>query len=113
MNDSFSLRLKNLRAESKISQSALGQMIGISQQTVAKWEKGLATPNPETVGKLAQIFDVSADFLLGISDRKSNESEDIKFALWGGDADEISDEMLEDVRRYAKFIHEQKKNPNF
>ena len=65
---------------------------------------------PRNRGKLAQFFDVSADYLLGITDRKSNEDDNIKFALWGGDADEISDEMLEDVKRYAKFIREQRQD---
>lgn len=108
MNEIFSLRLKELRQSIGISQSSLAEKFGLKQQAVAKWEQGTSTPNPEIVGKLAQFFDVSADYLLGITDRKSNEDDNIKFALWGGDADEISDEMLEDVKRYAKFIREQR-----
>ena len=104
MNEMFSLRLRELRQAAGLSQKALAEMVDASQQTVAKWERGLATPNPETVAKLAQVLNTSTDSLLGMPERNS----DIKFALWGGDADEISDEMLEDVKRYAKFIREQK-----
>ena len=58
-------QLKRLRAESKISQRELAERLFVSQQAVAKWENGSATPNPETLVKLANIFDITTDVLLG------------------------------------------------
>ena len=48
-----------------MSQRELAQKLFVSQQAVAKWERGDATPNPETVVKIADIFGVSTDELLG------------------------------------------------
>lgn len=62
----FSTRLKQLRSEEKISQSQLAKMLYVSQQTVAKWETDKATPNPETLVKIAGVFQVSVDNLLGL-----------------------------------------------
>lgn len=57
--------MKRLRSEAKISQRELADRLFVSQQAVAKWERGDSTPNPETVVKLADIFGVSTDTLLG------------------------------------------------
>ncbi len=61
----FSDRLKALRKSRKMSQGALASELGISQQAVGKWETGRSTPDPVTLKAIADIFHVSADFLLG------------------------------------------------
>lgn len=61
----FSDRLKILRKSCKMSQGALASELGISQQAVGKWETGRSTPDPVTLKAIADIFHVSADFLLG------------------------------------------------
>ena len=58
-------RLKALRAARQISQKDLAAQLFVSPQAVGKWEREEATPNPETVRKLSELFDVSADYLLG------------------------------------------------
>lgn len=70
----LSNRLKALRSEEKLSQKALAEKIYVSQQTVAKWELNTATPNPETIVKLARLFNCTTDYLLGISDKKTPDS---------------------------------------
>ena len=60
-------QLKKLRAEFRISQRELAEKLFVSQQAVAKWESGSATPNPETLIKLANIFEITTDILLGKS----------------------------------------------
>lgn len=61
----FSDRLRQLRKQHKLSQDALAKQLFVSQQSIAKWEKGKITPNPETLSKIADIFGVSTDFLIG------------------------------------------------
>ena len=61
----FGQRLKALRAVHQISQKDLASQLFVSPQAVGKWEREEATPNPETVRKLSELFDVSADYLLG------------------------------------------------
>ena len=61
-------RLKELRARDKISQAALADKLGVSQQAVAKWETEKATPDPDMITKIAGIFKVTTDYLLGLTD---------------------------------------------
>lgn len=60
-------RLKELRTNAKMSQKELAKKLFMSQQAVAKWETGAATPNPETLVKIAEIFGVTVDLLLSDS----------------------------------------------
>lgn len=66
----FSDRLKQLRKQHKISQNALAKQLFVTQQAVGRWETEKAMPTPETLSKLANIFDVSTDYLLGMSDNE-------------------------------------------
>ncbi|MEG2652402.1 MAG: XRE family transcriptional regulator [Ruthenibacterium sp.] len=61
----FAQRLKELRHLNGVSQTALSQALGLSQQAVGKWETGRCTPDPQTLAALATYFHVSTDYLLG------------------------------------------------
>jgi len=58
-------RVKELREEKALKQVELAQMLEISQGTLSNWERGVHDPDNETLGRLAQIFDCSVDYLLG------------------------------------------------
>ena len=61
----FSDKLKKLRNNVGLSQKALAESLFVSQQAVAKWEKGKSTPDPDMVVKIADILNVTTDILLG------------------------------------------------
>lgn len=61
----FSQRLKKLRIENKLTQTEIAKMIYISQPAYSKYEMGTASPNPETLSKLAEVLNVSVDYLVG------------------------------------------------
>lgn len=61
----FSERLKAIRKERGISQRALAQRLGVSQQAVAKWEAASSTPGPNALATIADVLGVSSDYLLG------------------------------------------------
>lgn len=63
----FQIRLKELRKQHKMSQLSLAKLLKISQQAVGKWETGRSTPDPLTLNQIADIFEVSVDYLLGRS----------------------------------------------
>ena len=58
-------RLKQLRKEKQMTQSDLAVQMGITQQAVGRWETGASSPDPETLLRLAELFSVSVDSLLG------------------------------------------------
>ena len=57
--------IKELRIEKKISQFSLAKEIGVSQKAIDYWERGINEPKASYIVKLADYFEVSADFLLG------------------------------------------------
>lgn len=59
--------IKELRKERNISQTALAASIGVSQKAIDYWERSVNEPKASYIVKLADFFDVSADFLLGRS----------------------------------------------
>ena len=73
MGVSFPERLKQLRDEKEWTQEYLGKLLGFSDATINRYEKGLRSPEPETISRLADIFDTTTDFILGRSDQR-NES---------------------------------------
>lgn len=58
-------RLKELRQENGLSQSALAHKIGVSQKAIDYWERCVNEPKATYIVKLADFFDVSADYILG------------------------------------------------
>lgn len=62
---SFSTTLRELRTVNKLSQAQIAYKLGIERSTVAHWESGKSSPNYEVISKLADIFGVSVDFLVG------------------------------------------------
>ena len=87
---------------------------GLSRGLAAKW-KSTKTEKPSTdaLEKLSAYFGLTIEEVLGkantptVSGERMTD-EDLKFALWGG-ADDITEEDLEDVRRYAAFVRARKK----
>ena len=61
----FAKRLKELRKGKKISQIRLAEMLGVSQATITFWETGKRDPDVSMLMKIADIFGVSTDYLLG------------------------------------------------
>ena len=59
--------IKKLRHEKGLTQAELASLMQIDQTTVSKWELGKALPDTALLVRLASFFDVSTDYLLGIS----------------------------------------------
>lgn len=62
------VRIREQRNEKKLSQSELGKLLSVSQDTVSLWEKSKSLPTVEMVIALCNFFEVSADYLLGRTD---------------------------------------------
>lgn len=62
----FAERLKEARKAKRYSQAEVSRLLGVTQQAVGKWETGRSTPDPQTIARLAEILDTTADALLGL-----------------------------------------------
>mgnify|MGYP000752062887 CR=1 FL=1 len=75
----FSERLKNLRKQAHLTQVDVAEKLGISQPAYASWERGVKRPTQENLVKIAQILNVSIDYLVGNSDgKKENELDNVE-----------------------------------
>ena len=59
-------RIKALREQNGLTQTALAKQLGITRSSVNAWEFGVSAPSTQYLVELAGIFKVSTDFLLGI-----------------------------------------------
>ena len=66
------LRLKKLREQERLSQESLALKLNVSQSTISAYETGERTPDLETFIKIADLFNVSLDYLCGKSDTKQS-----------------------------------------
>ncbi len=67
-NNIFGQKLKELRVDANLSQRKLGEILGVCNQTVSFWENGSREPDLNTLLVIANFFEVSTDFLLGLKD---------------------------------------------
>ncbi|MFD2656627.1 helix-turn-helix domain-containing protein [Gracilibacillus thailandensis] len=68
----FRERLKNLREEKDLMQEEVAKKLNISTSAYGYYEQGRNEPSLETVKQLAEIFEVTADYLLGLIDTKQH-----------------------------------------
>ena len=64
------MRLKELRVAKGFRQKDVAEMLGVDRTTYVKYESGTSEPNKDTFVRLAEIFDVSTDYLLERTDKK-------------------------------------------
>ena len=91
----FSDNLRILRAEYRLTQQDIGDIVGLTAQAVSKWENNLAEPDNESLKKLAKHFNVSVDYLLGI--KKEKETNRQKLRLIETEWDSLNPKQIETV----------------
>lgn len=72
MNNYFSERILLLRKSYNISQSSLGEAVGLTKQTINDIEKGRSKTTLDKAKLLADYFNVSLDYLTGRTDEPVN-----------------------------------------
>ncbi len=65
----FNEILREVRHESGMTQKDVYTVLQVSPNCYASWEQGRTQPDIENIKKLCAIFEVSADYLLGIEDK--------------------------------------------
>lgn len=68
-------KIYQLRREHGMTQEMLAEQLVISAQAISKWERGIANPDIELIPRIAKLFGISTDELLGLSAPKVPESE--------------------------------------
>ena len=71
-------KIYELRKKNGLSQEALAESLGVSRQSVSKWETGEATPEVSKLLSLSKLFGVTTDYLLNDEMEEENVSETAK-----------------------------------
>ena len=84
----FFERFESLCRERGEKTTALGTQLGFSKSTISQWRNGKTAPNQKSLERLADYFDVSTDYLLGLSglrnpDKEWDDAQKIKQTVFG------------------------------
>ena len=64
LENNFPAILKRLREENNMTQQQLADFLNLERSSIAKYEKGKSTPNPETLLAISKIFNTTVDYLI-------------------------------------------------
>lgn len=102
MGDKFNENLKTARERRGLSQKEVAENIGVAKSTYSLYESGNREPNVQTIKKIADLLNVSADDLLGIEDEPQTIAAHF-------DGNEYTVEELEEIRAFAEFVKSKRK----
>lgn len=102
MGDKFNENLKIARERKGLSQKDMAESIGVAKSTYSLYESGNREPNVQTIKKIADILNVSADELLGIN-------EELITIAAHFDGDEYTEEELDEIKQFAEFVKAKRK----
>lgn len=98
-------RIEDLCRRKNINVTTLCSACKIPRASLSDYKSGRKkTLSADTLSRIADYFEVSVDYLLGTHPAPADE-QSLKVALFGGDT-AVTDEMWNEVKRYAAFIKE-------
>ncbi|MDA1651017.1 helix-turn-helix domain-containing protein [Bacillus cereus group sp. TH160LC] len=108
----FSNTLKRLRKERGLRQQDVADDLVMTRERLSSYENNNSSPDPHVVAQFAKYYDVSSDFLLGLTDeRRKYTSTDAADYLHRSLLDILSgltesqqDEIVKSLMRYARFL---------
>ena len=99
----FGENLKRLRKEKELTQETLADFLGVSFQTISKWERGETYPDITTLPTIASFFNVTIDDLLGVDKAQKEQKINKYFELY--DTMKLKDLSLT-YQTYQKAVKE-------
>lgn len=102
MGEKFNENLKEARIKKGLSQKEVADNIGVAKSTYSLYESGNREPNVQTIKKIADFLDISADELLGLSDQPTTLAAHF-------DGAEYTEDELEEIKNFAAFVKGKRK----
>jgi len=94
-------RLRNLREEVNLTQKELSQLLKLTPGAIGLYEQGRRTPDCTTLGKLADFYNVSVDYILC---RTHNRNPERKASFFPAEI-----ELLEKLRQVSSILSQEQK----
>lgn len=105
----FAPILKSLRTGSTLSQQELASRLGISKSAVSMYEQGRREPDFDVLKRIADIFHVEIDYLLGRNETLPEDFSPVTIAAHL-DTSDLTQAELDDVADYIEFIRSKRKS---
>ncbi|KXB38178.1 helix-turn-helix domain-containing protein [Aerococcus christensenii] len=105
----FAERLKELRKQAHLTQVELAKRLGIGQSSYADWERGKKKPTQENLVKIAQVLNVSIDYLVGNSEEKTDVLDNIELLFRMNSKGLTDEEKTVFKKELIDFMEERKK----
>ena len=105
----FSERLKELRKQAHLTQVELASKLGIVQSSYADWERGKKRPTQDNLVKIAQVLNVSVDYLVGNSEENADELDNIELLFRMNSKGLTKEEKAVFKKELIEFMEERKK----
>lgn len=105
-------RIKILRLEANLTQEEFGKPYSLKKSTVSQYESGSSRPDDELKKRIALDYNVSLDWLMGLTDiRNYTEDPNITIALHSDtDYDDLPKEALDEINNFVEFIKQKYKD---
>lgn len=103
MGNCFSENLKTVREQKKLTQKDVAENIGVAKSTYSLYESGNREPNVQTIRKIADFLNTSADLLLGL------DGEEPHTIAAHFDGNEYTEDELEEIKNFAAFVKAKRK----
>lgn len=100
----FYERFAELCRDNNISPSSAAMAVGLNRSSVTRWKQKGTAPRQETVVKIANLFDVTVEYMMGLEDMKYRPhvtASDVKRFLFGAHA---SDKYWKEVLRFVEKL---------
>lgn len=95
-------RLKELRKLKNLTMKELGQIVNVAESTISLYENGKREPDYETLKKLADVLNVSTDYLLG-RDSNAPKTKAVKIPVLGTIPAGVPLEAIEEILDYEEI----------
>lgn len=103
----FSVRLKQLRQKNKITQGELAKLLGLKPTAISNYESERNEPSFDKLIALSKHFDVSCDYLLGVTDSYlpvGGEVLDKDIVEFFDYYQQLTPENVAEIRNYVKYL---------
>lgn len=101
-------RIAELRRQNNLSQEALGEALGVTRQSISKWESDGALPEIEKLVAMSRLFGVSVGALLGVEEETPAEGTEPGKTRQESELSEAQLRMVEEIAaRYTDALREE------
>ena len=101
-------RLKELRIKAGLTQQQLGDLVNVTKVSICCYEKGVRTPNVETLLDLSQVLNTTPNYLLGSEANGHLKEQEAEYTI-AISKDDI--EILKVLKKYKKLYDMLRENP--